>query len=52
MADKQIADALGISMYTVNKHVGNVLGKMNAVSRTEAGVRAVKEGLLPRDAMS
>jgi DNA-binding CsgD family transcriptional regulator len=46
MADKQIAEALGISIYTVNKHVGNILGKMNAVSRTEAGVRAVKEGLL------
>jgi DNA-binding CsgD family transcriptional regulator len=46
MADKQIADALGISIYTVNKHVGNILGKMNAVSRTEAGVRAIKEGLL------
>jgi PAS domain S-box-containing protein len=46
MADKQIADALGISTYTVNKHVGNVLGKMNAVSRTEAGVRAIKEGFL------
>jgi PAS domain S-box-containing protein len=46
MADKQIADALGISIYTVNKHVGNILGKMNAASRTEAGVRAVKEGLL------
>ncbi|HWC31448.1 MAG TPA: LuxR C-terminal-related transcriptional regulator, partial [Dehalococcoidia bacterium] len=45
-ADKQIAEALGISIYTVNKHVGNILGKMNAVSRTEAGVRAVKEGLL------
>lgn len=49
MADKQIADELGISIYTVNKHVGNVLGKMNAASRTEAGVRAVKEGLLARD---
>ena len=49
MADKQIAEELGISIYTVNKHVGNVLGKMNAASRTEAGVRAVKEGLLPRE---
>ncbi len=48
IADKQIADILGISIYTVNKHVGNVLGKMNAASRTEAGVRAVKEGLLDR----
>ncbi|HEY7269949.1 MAG TPA: PAS domain-containing protein [Dehalococcoidia bacterium] len=45
-ADKQIAESLGISIYTVNKHVGNILGKMNAASRTEAGVRAIREGLL------
>jgi PAS domain S-box-containing protein len=45
-ADKQIAEALGISIYTANKHVGNILGKMNAASRTEAGVRALREGLL------
>jgi PAS domain S-box-containing protein len=45
-ADKQIAESLGISIYTVNKHVGNILGKMNASSRTEAGVRAIREGLL------
>jgi PAS domain S-box-containing protein len=45
-ADKQIAEALGISIYTVNKHVGNILGKMNAASRTEAGVRALREGFL------
>jgi PAS domain S-box-containing protein len=45
-ADKQIAEALGISIYTVNKHVGNILGKMAASSRTEAGVRAIREGLV------
>jgi PAS domain S-box-containing protein len=45
-ADKQIAESLGISTYTVNKHVGNILGKMAAASRTEAGVRAIKEGLV------
>jgi PAS domain S-box-containing protein len=45
-ADKQIAEALGISIYTVNKHVGNILGKMAASSRTEAGVRAAREGLV------
>jgi PAS domain S-box-containing protein len=45
-ADKQIAESLGISTYTVNKHVGNILGKMNASSRTEAGVRAIRERLL------
>jgi PAS domain S-box-containing protein len=44
-ADKEIASELGIALSTVNKHVSNILGKMNAVSRTEAGVRAVQEGL-------
>jgi PAS domain S-box-containing protein len=52
MADKQIAEALGISIYTVNKHVGNILSKMNASSRTEASVRAVKEGFLRSDGES
>jgi DNA-binding NarL/FixJ family response regulator len=45
-ADKQIAETLRISTYTVNKHVGNILGKMNAASRTEAGVRALREHLV------
>jgi DNA-binding NarL/FixJ family response regulator len=44
-ADKQIAGALGISTFTVNKHVGGILLKMRASSRTEAGVRAVQDGL-------
>ncbi len=45
--DKAIASELIISSLTVHKHVSNILGKMNATSRTEAGVRAVREGLLP-----
>jgi len=45
-ADKEIADQLGVSTFTVNKHVANILGKMNASSRTEAGVRAHREGLI------
>ena len=44
--DKQIADDLGISVFTVNKHVSNILTKMNAVSRTEATIRALQEGLI------
>jgi DNA-binding NarL/FixJ family response regulator len=47
-ADKQIAAALGISTYTASKHVGAILMKMGAVSRTEAGVRALREGLIRR----
>ncbi len=45
-ADKTIADQLGISTFTVSKHVANILGKMAAASRTEACVRALREGLL------
>ena len=45
-ADKEIAHELGISPFTVHKHVANILGKMNAASRTEAGVRALRDGLV------
>jgi len=44
--DKQVALELGISPLTVHKHLTNIFGKMNAASRTEAGVRALREGLL------
>lgn len=46
LADKEIAAHLGISPLTVQKHISNILNKMNAASRTEAGVRAVRERLL------
>jgi DNA-binding NarL/FixJ family response regulator len=45
-SDKEVGLTLGISPLTVHKHMSNILGKMNASSRTEAGVRAVREGLL------
>ena len=44
--DKVIAAALGISPLTVHKHVASILAKMQATSRTEAGVRALRERLL------
>jgi PAS domain S-box-containing protein len=45
-SNKEIAATLGISTLTASKHLANILHKMGAASRTEAGVRAVKEGLL------
>ena len=45
-SDKEIAAELSISPLTVQTHVGNILGKMSASSRTDASVRAVREGLL------
>ena len=44
-SDKEIGDVLGISATTASRHVSNILKKMGASSRTEAGVRAVREGL-------
>ena len=45
-SDKEIAALLGISTLTASKHLANILHKMGAASRTEAGVRAVRERLL------
>ncbi|HEX5479645.1 MAG TPA: PAS domain-containing protein [Dehalococcoidia bacterium] len=44
-ADKQIAEALGLSAFTINKHVASILSKMHVSSRTAAGVKAVREGI-------
>ena len=45
-ADKEIAFQLGISPRTASKHVENILQKMGVASRTEASVRALREGLV------
>jgi PAS domain S-box-containing protein len=45
-SDKEIGVILGIRPQTVSKHVANVLKKMHASSRTEAGVRALREGVI------
>ena len=45
-ADKEIASELGISPHTASKHVKNIMSKMKAMSRTDAGVRAVREELI------
>ena len=46
LADKEIAEATGISRFTVNKHVRSLLCKLEAVSRTQAAVKALKLGLI------
>ena len=46
LANKMIAQRLGISEHTVKFHVNAILGKFNAQSRTEAVVRATRLGLI------
>jgi DNA-binding NarL/FixJ family response regulator len=44
--NKQIARRLGISEHTVKFHVGSILGKLNASSRTEAVTAGLRQGLI------
>ncbi len=45
-ANKEIADRLGVAERTVELHVGNVLTKLGAQSRTEAVSIALERGIL------
>lgn len=47
LPNKGIARELGISEHTVKFHVGTILGKLGAASRTEAVTLAVRGGMLP-----
>jgi DNA-binding NarL/FixJ family response regulator len=42
----EIAQELGISQKTVEKHLDSIYTKLKVVSRVEAAVRAIKEGLV------
>lgn len=46
LSNKSIAFRLGISDHTVKFHVNAIMGKLGAQSRTEAVVRATRQGLI------
>jgi DNA-binding NarL/FixJ family response regulator len=46
LTNKAIAHQLSISDHTVKFHVNAILGKLNAQSRTDAVVRATRQGLI------
>ncbi len=46
LPNKAIARRLGISEHTVKFHVGSILAKLGAASRTEAVTRAARRGLI------
>ena len=43
---KEIGSELGISPLTAQKHISNILAKLDVASRTEAVARSLREGLL------
>ena len=45
-SNKRIAFELGIAEKTVKAHVGRLLAKLGVADRTEAAVKAVREGLV------
>jgi DNA-binding CsgD family transcriptional regulator len=46
-SNRDIAEALFISLNTVANHVRNILAKIGAVNRTEAAAYAIRHGLAP-----
>jgi DNA-binding NarL/FixJ family response regulator len=46
LSNKQIAARLHISEHTIKFHVNSILGKLDAGTRTEAVIRALRRGLL------
>jgi DNA-binding CsgD family transcriptional regulator len=46
-SNKAIARRLGISVHTAKFHVGSLLAKLGAASRTEAVTLATRRGILP-----
>jgi NarL family two-component system response regulator LiaR len=44
-SNKEIAQSLVISEKTVKSHVGNILSKLGAASRTQAALIAVRSGI-------
>ena len=45
-SNQEVAQTLVLSLNTVKRHVGNILGKLNVTSRTQAAIRARELGII------
>lgn len=46
LVNREIAERLSISEHTIKFHIGSILGKLQASSRTEAVTRGLRSGLI------
>jgi DNA-binding NarL/FixJ family response regulator len=46
LANKEIADRLGLSIRTVHAHLANIFAKLQVGSRTEAVLQALRQGMI------
>lgn len=46
LSNKEIAEALGVSVSTVKLHIQDILSKLQASDRTQAAVKALRAGIL------
>ena len=46
LVNRDIAERLNISEHTIKFHIGSILGKLQASSRTEAVTRGIRSGLI------
>jgi LuxR family maltose regulon positive regulatory protein len=44
--NQEVAETLILSLNTVKRHMGNILGKLNVTSRTQAALRARELGIV------
>ncbi len=48
LSNREIAEAMSVSIRTVTTHVGSILDKLHLANRTKAALYAVEQGLVPK----
>jgi DNA-binding NarL/FixJ family response regulator len=51
LSNREIADSLGLSLHTIESHMRHIFSKLQVTSRTEAILRAIKEGWISIDSI-